>query len=110
MTCHYRKRFVPDATIRARMDAADRRFEAEQRAKFPHLYPPAGPDADGPLVIRYVDLVPPPMPRGAVVDVTLVPAEPVPGCRVCLLGTGEVVELVDLVCPTCGHDYTGGVQ
>jgi len=109
MKCHYRKRFVPDATIRARMDAADRRFEAEQRAKFPLLFPPVESPAD-PIVIRYVDLVPRVQPVGPVVDVALEPAQTVPGCRACLLGTGEIVELVALVCPTCGQDYTGGAQ
>jgi hypothetical protein len=104
MTCHYRKRFVPDSTIRARMDARDRRFDAEQRAKFPHLFPEDAP-TEGPLVIRYVDLVPAPHASGPVRNVGLQPAQTVPGCRVCLLGTGAIVELVDLICPTCGMDY-----
>lgn len=104
MKSHYRKRYIPSALVRAQMDAADRRFEAEQRAKFPDLFP-GHDDPDAPLVIRSVDLVPKPGPRGAVVNLTMQPAETVPGCRVCLLARGAIVELIDLVCPTCGQDY-----
>ena len=123
MRSHYRKRFVPDSTIRARMDAADLAYERRARAaaaKLPaaiaafrqrtggapltELFPDHD-DPNAPIVIRFVDLVPKPQPRGAVVDVALVPAETVPGCRVCLLAAGAIVELVALVCPTCGQDY-----
>jgi hypothetical protein len=108
MRSTYRRRVV-SAAIRAAMDDADRKFEAEQRAKFPALFPEDAP-SEGPIVIRYVDLVPKPTARGAVVEVGLVPAQTVPGCRVCLLASGAIVELVDLICPTCGQDYTGGAK
>ena len=67
MRCTYRKRFVPDATIRARMDARDERFMLDQRRQFPHLFPPT------PVV--EVALVPDPEAVGPVVDVALVPVK-----------------------------------
>ena len=104
MKSQFRKRVVPSALVRAQMDAADRRFEAAQRATFPELFP-GHDDPNAPLVIRHVDLIPQPQKRGAVVNLTMEPAQTVPGCRVCLLASGGIVELIDLVCPQCGQDY-----